>query len=334
MSELFGIQSFDGWIEADASAAGLGIFVTTGSWDMQRLDASVARDVSSDFVLFHSGASAILVNPSARPANVTITEFTTGRMQSLTIPMHGRVAITLNGAARVQSSEALAAVERSSSGGRLAINAAMPLTEARGDLVFPYAVVGGGYTSTLTLANVSRVQQSLTITFGSSPATLKIDSNASARISLTDLFQLSIDAVRTDSVRISGGSPFGSTSALLGVLDIESPSDTVTLAARAAATDFTFPYVLNGSGLFTGLAFATGSAAAQIAIDVYGPNGGSPASQTIPVDSNQQISRLLSEFVPATATQIGGYVRIRSDQPIWAWEIYGSSRLMVSGPPL
>ena len=75
-------------------------------------------------------------------------------------------------------------------------------------------------------------------------------------------------------------------------------------------------------------------AAAQIEIDVYGPNGGSPASQTIPVDSNHQISRLLSEFVPATATQIGGYVRIRSDQPIWAWEIYGSSRLMVSGPPL
>src|SRR5207253_11378154 len=147
----------------------------------------------------------------------------------LTKRMHGRVVMPRHCAARVQSSEALAAVERSSSGGELAFDAAMPLTEARGDLVFPFAVVGGGYTSTLTLASVSRVQQSLAITFGSSPATLKIDSNASARISLTDLFQLSIDAVRTDSVRISGGSPFGSTSALLGVLDIESPGDTVTL---------------------------------------------------------------------------------------------------------
>src|SRR5207248_1074520 len=74
VSELFGIQSFDGWIEADASAAGLGIFVTTGSWDMQRLDASVVRDVCSDFVFFHAGASAILANPTVRPANVTMTE--------------------------------------------------------------------------------------------------------------------------------------------------------------------------------------------------------------------------------------------------------------------
>ncbi len=337
VSELFGIQSFDGWIEADASAAGLGIFVTTGSWDMQRLDASVARDVSSDFVLFHAGASAILVNPSVRSANVTITEFTTsttGRMQSLTIPMHGQVVMTVNGAVRVQSSEALAAVERSASAGKLAINAAVPLTEAQGGLVFPYAVIGGGYTSTLTIANVSRLQQSLTITFGSSSASLKIDSNASARISIADLFQLSTDAIRTGAVRVSGGSPFGSTAALLGVLDIENPSDAVTLGARAAAPDFTFPYVANGSGLFTGLAFATGNAPAQIAIDVYGPNGGSPASQTITVDSNQQISRLLSEFVPATATQIGGYIRIRSDQPVWAWEIYGSPRVMASGPPL
>jgi hypothetical protein len=334
VSELFGIQSFDGWIEADASADGLGIFITTGSWDMQRLDASVARDISSDFVLFHSGASAILVNPGARAANVTMTEFGTGRLQSLTIPMHGRLTMTLNGAVRVQSSESLAALERSGSGGKLAINAAVPLTEAQGGLVFPYAVVGGSYTSTLSIANVSRMQQSLTITFGSSSSSLKIDSGASAQISIADLFQLSTNTVRTGAVRVSGGSLFGSTSALVGILDIESPSDSVTLGARAPATDFIFPYVANGSGLFTGLAFATGNAAAQIAIDVYGPNGGLPASQTIPVDSNQQISRLLSEFVPATATQVGGYVRIRSDQPIWAWEIYGSSRVMASGPPL
>jgi hypothetical protein len=330
VSELFGIQSFDGWIEADASAAGLGIFVTTGSWDMQRLDASVARDVSSDFVLFHAGASAILVNPSARTANVTMTEFTTGHLQSLTIPPHGRVVTTLNGVVRVQSSEALAGLERSASGGKLAINAAVPLTEAQGGLVFPYAVNGGGYTSKLTIANVSGVQQTLTVTFGSSSATLKIDSNAATQASITDLFQLSTDAVRTGALRVSGGS----LSALVGVLDIESPSDAVTLGARAAATDFTFPYVANGNGLFTGLAFATGSSAARITIDVYGPNGGSPASQIITVDTNQQLSRLLSEFVPATETQIGGYVRIRSDQPIWAWEIYGSSHVMISGPPL
>ncbi|HYR43959.1 MAG TPA: IPT/TIG domain-containing protein, partial [Terriglobia bacterium] len=92
ISELFGLQSFDGWIEADASTTGLGIFVATGSWDMQRFDGSVMRDPSMDFVLFHTGASAILVNPTARPANVTLTELASGRSQQLPpIPPKGRL---------------------------------------------------------------------------------------------------------------------------------------------------------------------------------------------------------------------------------------------------
>src|SRR5207247_1456625 len=44
LPELLGIQSFDGWIEAEASAPGLGIFIATGAWDSSTLDGSVARD--------------------------------------------------------------------------------------------------------------------------------------------------------------------------------------------------------------------------------------------------------------------------------------------------
>jgi len=50
--------------------------------------------------------------------------------------------------------------------------------------------------------------------------------------------------------------------------------------------------------------------------------------------ANRQLGRLVSELVPGTATQLGGYIRIRADQPIWAWEIYGSGEVMASGPPL
>jgi hypothetical protein len=108
----------------------------------------------------------------------------------------------------------------------------------------------------------------------------------------------------------------------------------VTIASQSAATDFTLGNVSNTDGFFTGVAIATGNLAAQITIEVYGSSGGAPAFATINLDANQQLGRLLSELVPASAGQSGGYIHIRSDQPLWAWGIYGSMRAIASGPPL
>jgi hypothetical protein len=47
VTEIFGLETFDGWIEIEASAPGLGIFTATGSWDTSQLDGSVARETSS-----------------------------------------------------------------------------------------------------------------------------------------------------------------------------------------------------------------------------------------------------------------------------------------------
>src|SRR5437667_9692840 len=107
VSELFGLQSFDGWIEADASAPGLGIFVATGSGDMLQLDGTVPRDPSADFVLPHGDALAVLVNPSARPATVTLTDFAAAQTHSLTIPARRKIVMPLAGAAGVPSSAPL-----------------------------------------------------------------------------------------------------------------------------------------------------------------------------------------------------------------------------------
>lgn len=132
---------------------------------------------------------------------------------------------------------------------------------------------------------------------------------------------------------VTGGGPFGSRP-IVGVLDIENESGSVTIGARPAATEFAFPHVANGNGLFTGLALATGASAATITIEVYGPAGGSPKSGTITLGANEQFGRLVSELVAGVETQVGGYIRIRSSQPIWAWEIYGSGTVMASGPPI
>jgi hypothetical protein len=228
----------------------------------------------------------------------------------------------------------VAAVELQSAPGNLAINAGVPVTDAQSTMVFPHAVIGAGYNSMLTMANVGSTAQNVTITCGSSTQTLTLDPNATTRISIATFLQQSTDIIRVGAVYVTASAPFGSTKSLVGVLDIENESGLVTMGARPAATEFSFPHVAHGNGLFTGLAFATGSTAARITIEIYEPAGGTPKSATITLDPNQQLGRLISELVSSITVQLGGYIKIKSDQPIWAWEIYGSGQVMASGPPL
>jgi hypothetical protein len=331
LPELFGIQTFDGWIQVEATSPGLGVFTATGAWDLSTLDGSVARDAATDFVLFHSGASAILVNPTPRTANVMITDVNTGIGTSISIPPLSRYIQALSGVKRVHSSEALAVIEQEAAPGRLSINTAEPASAAQTTLVFPQGVADGGYSSTLTLANVSAAAQDVTISFGGKSVSTHIGSGAMASVPIWSSATGSPDAVRV----VVAPPLFGAaTPALVGVLDVDNGADPVTIGARPASTTFLFPHVANGNGLFTGLAFATGTAAATITVDVFDPSGGTPKSAMFTLGANQQLARLVSEIVQGVATQTGGYVRITSDQPIWAWEIYGSDRVLASGPPL
>jgi Matrixin/IPT/TIG domain/Carboxypeptidase regulatory-like domain len=329
LSELFGLQTFDGWIQVEASSAGLGVFTATGTWDLTDLDGSVARDPSTDFVLFHSGASAILVNPTPRTANVALTDLTSGVVQTLTVPPTGRSVITLSGVSSIHSSEALAAIERSASTGRLTINSAEAISSAQSTVVFPHAVTGGRYSSTLTLANVTGTPRDVTISFGGTSMAASLGANGTIRVPIWASATGSPDAVR-----VSVSALFGAPAALVGVLDIDNGADPVTIGARPASTSFLFPHVANGDGLFTGLAFATGGASATIRVDVYDASGANSHSATVQLGANQQLARLVSEIVAGVDTQLGGYIQVRSDQPIYAWEIYGSDRVFASGPPL
>jgi hypothetical protein len=337
ISELFGLKSFDGWIQAEASAPGLGIFVATGARDLSTLDGSVIRETSSDFVLFHQGGSAIFVNPSSRAANVTMTAFGTNAIETFSIPSKGRVVKTLSMPVRVKSSEALAAVERVNGGfnsaSKLSINAAVPATDSQTALVFPHAVAGAGYESTLTIANPSATQQVLNLRFGAAATQIIVQPNSFAAVSIAKILGLPGGTLFTGAVSLTVA-PGSESTGVVAVMDIENDKGLVTMGARPAATEFVFPHVANGNGLFTGLAFAAGSNSGTVTIYVYPPNGGTPKSGTVTLGASQQLGRQISELVSGVETQVGGYIRVRSDNPIWAWEIYGSEDVMASGPPL
>jgi hypothetical protein len=330
VSELFGLPSFDGWIQVEASAPGLGVFTATGATDLSAMDGSNARDPSTDFVLFHAGATAVFVNPSPRTANVRVTNLSTGAVQAVTMPPTSRNVMTLTAASRIQSSEALAAIEEVSSPGKLTINSGVPSSSAQSNLVFPDAVTGNGYTSTLTLVNVSGTPATGFVTFGGVTVYLTIGANSVVNVPLSTPSNAT-GVVRVIPVQLFPGTPLP---LLVGVLDIDNGADPVTIGAPAAAPDFWFPQVANGAGLFTGLALASGNAASNITVEVYSPNGGTPKSASLTLGANQQTAQLVNQIVTSTANQVGGYIHVHSDQPIWAWEIYGSDRIQASGPPL
>ena len=335
VQELFSVAAFDGWIEIESSVPGLGVYTATGSWDLSQMDGSVARETARDFVVFHPGGSAVLINPSTRPATVTISEIGTSISRTLTIAPRAKVTTAIAAISRIQSSEDLASVERFGSGSRLGIGTPVPVSAAQSAMVIPNGVTGAGYVTTLALANTGVAGVDVTVSFAGFSRILRLESNTATRISLADFLQIPVVQIRSGAVRVNvAGTIFGTRSSLVGVVDIQSLDEVVSLGSRPASTDSWFAHVAHGNGLFTGLALATGSVAATITVDVYPADGGAPKSATFTLGANQQTAKLISELVLTITTQMGGYIRVRSDQPIWAWEVYGSDRIMASGPPL
>jgi len=333
--ELFGFGTFDGWIQVEASAAGLGAYTATGTTNMSEMDGSVPSRTSADFVLFHPGGLAFLVNPSPTlTANVTINEFGTGNSRTLTIPPMARISTPVSAVSRVQSTEPLVAIEDFGTSPQFGIGMPFPVSGVQSSFVIPDAVTGAGYTTVLALANIGSLAVDAQVSFGGISKSVHLNANAATRVSLSDLLQFPSSDLRTGAVRVDVSGIFGGHASLLGVADIQNAWSATPIGVRPASTDIWFPHVANGNGMYTGLAIATGSTATTVSIDVYLPNGGAPQSATINLGPNQQIAKQISELVPGVATQIGGYIHIRADQPVWTWEIYGSATIMASGPPL
>jgi hypothetical protein len=242
----------------------------------------------------------------------------------------------MSGPVRFRSSQPLAAEEQFVAAGKLNVGSPEPVSQAQTALVFPHALTGAGYTSTLSVVNVTNSFRDVTVSFDGSARTVRMEGGTSIRVSLTEFLNLSGAGLRAGAVRVSSAlSVFGpGVGALAGTLEIENGSSVTTVGARPASRDLTFPHVAHGNGLFTGLAFVAGEKAATVIIDVYPPDGGTPRSATRMLGAHQHLAQLISELVPGITIQMGGYIRIRSDEPIRVWEIYGSPDLLASGPPL
>ena len=89
------------------------------------------------------------------------------------------------------------------------------------------------------------------------------------------------------------------------------------------------------SQVANGLAFYNpGSETAQIRIQVFCPEGDLKAEETFSLPAGHRFSQLVSELLPETAGQVGGYTRVISSHPIVGQKLFGTlTRSLVSAVP-
>jgi hypothetical protein len=116
--------------------------------------------------------------------------------------------------------------------------------------------------------------------------------------------------VLTGSVRFSSAGGYGSAALPLFI---------------APASEFIFSHVAQAQGWFTGVAMMNpNQTAADFTLDVFRQDGALVGSRTGSLKPGEKISRLLYQLIPATARQIGGYIRVRADIPLVSFSLFGT----------
>ncbi|MBI4456763.1 MAG: RHS repeat protein [Acidobacteria bacterium] len=204
---------------------------------------------------------------------------------------------------------------------------------------------GANIFTDLKLANVSGQPRSVTIhaiaedgnTLGS-PANVNLAVGELLQRDAGELFALgpnmSPPAV-SGSIRVEADG-----SGIIGDIIFGDPS-TFNYAAAAPLQTLTFTkavfsQVANTADIFTGLAlYNPGTSQAIVTIEVFSAEGTLTGSASLMVDGGKRLSKVVTELMPSTALQRGGYIVIRSTQPLIAQQLFGDSNLnfLSSVPP-
>jgi hypothetical protein len=91
------------------------------------------------------------------------------------------------------------------------------------------------------------------------------------------------------------------------------------------AGEFIFSHVAQAQGWFTGVAMMNpNQGAAHFTLEVFRRDGTLVGSETGSLNAGEKFSKLLSQLVPASSGQVGGYTRIRSDVPVVSFSLFGT----------
>jgi hypothetical protein len=350
-----------GWTMVDSSTQKVaGLFLIFNS-SLSFLDgAETLSTLLSSFVLPETGSydftTIFLGNPNSADASVTMdlvkADGTVRSSSQVSIPAFGTYSADLSTAAfagistdpsdylRVSSSQGLLPYEYFGNQSKdFSVLAGQDTGGGSAALYSPQYVVGGGYTSTLSIVNLDSVPGTVTLALigdngsriGAAQA-LPIPAGGKIFVSDQAFFQVAgtnsqiqgYVKVTSDGVRISGNIAYGA-----------SGQGTFSTALPLVSTlrqSLVLSQVASNRTYFTGLAILNpNDTAARVQIDRYDSGGSLVETTTQILAAGQRISRLMTEYFPSLVGQDvhSGYIKLTADKGIASFGVFGTQSLSV-----
>jgi len=209
------------------------------------------------------------------------------------------------------------------------------LTELNFAHVVSGAAGGANYSTVLGVTNLSGSSQTVTFTFHPEPGGAAISASrtisiaGSVRETAQNLFGFS-SGFQDGWVQVSGAAPL---TGFVAYAETISGGVAVVPVQSTPRSSMVFAHVAGEPVWYTGLALLnTGSTAANVEVYAMTASGGlTGGAANVPtasfkLDGGHKIARLLSELVPATLPQNGGFVfvRVTNGVPLYGMELFGS----------
>jgi hypothetical protein len=362
--EIFqAVQNESGWVELQADQPQVYSFFLTGDFALTKLDGSDVPSSPLTDGIFTDIRQNATYQTEINVANFNTTQATltfqfvglsvTGAQKlsaTKTVAARGNLRITASdlfpgifsdlGYITFHSTQPVFALELLSSNSSLASLNAQDLNATATTLVTPHFAVGNAgltFFSRLYLVNPGNTPISVEIDARDlsgrdvgTPQVQVVGAQTILKLEVADTFGLLpagppiIGSITVKS--LSGGSLFGSI--LFGDGAAFVPNFASELPLESVATlgkDLLFEQLATASGFFTGLAiYNPNPVSAQLTIEAHAPSGVLLGTKQQTLSANQKLSNLITELVPAAANQSGGYIRVRSDQPVSAIVLFGT----------
>jgi hypothetical protein len=200
-------------------------------------------------------------------------------------------------------------------------------------LYSPQFVTGFGYRSSLILVNLEILPASVTLKwindFGDpvgQPASTTIPAKGRKVISDPAVFQAGASNsgyISVESDRLLTGAVFFGDEA---GTRMQTALPLVTLGLK----DIIYSQVAQNDVYYTGLAVINpGAAEAHLSVLVYDEHGAEKGSGSESLAPGSRFSRLLTQIAPGAPSMSKGYFRVKSDQPVFSFAIFGTSTFSV-----
>ncbi len=142
-----------------------------------------------------------------------------------------------------------------------------------------------------------------------------------------DLFDLTTEEVVTGSLTVQADGPGIIGDVLIkesAVAEFATAAPLQTQKARKTVSC----QIANALGLFSGVAlFNPGKNPAQVTLEAFTPSGESAGKQNLTLEAGASLARTLTELIPSTAEQVGGYLVVSSSEPLVVRQIFGDDEL-------